>query len=369
MKEKKTLLIYVPSLMGGGAERAALNIANSFAHYGHRVYFVVATNQGVYWDLISDKVNVVRLGRSSAALGLGALRHQIEELRPDACLATLKSAVVSLLVCRAWLGARSPAVIMEQNVFTPPETLSGRIYKRLQQKLYPKADMLIANSSDTLQSLADASIEAPESTALVGNPVFSMEIVDRSKEDVAHRWFEDRGDRLFIAIGRLVPQKGFDYLLDAISKLKERGFEARCIILGEGPLREELTEQARRLGILDQVDMPGFVNNPYAFLRRADAFVLSSRWEGFGNVIVEALAMDTPVVSARCPGGPVEILDNGRWGRLVEPDDPEALAIGMAAELVCPEGEKLSGRAAQYDIDAVGMAYLEALERLPAPEY
>ena len=150
-------------------------------------------------------------------------------------------------------------------------------------------------------------------------------------------------------------QKDFPTLLIAFSRLVKHR-HARLIVLGKGPLLPELLALARKLGIPGHVDFPGFVENPYAYLARARLFVLSSRHEGIGNVLVEAMACGCPVVSTDCPFGPSEILEGGRWGELVPVGDPVALAEAMIRTMDAPpKRETLRNRASFFSLGrAVG---------------
>jgi glycosyltransferase involved in cell wall biosynthesis len=164
-----------------------------------------------------------------------------------------------------------------------------------------------------------------------------------------------------VAAGRLVAQKGFDTLLRAFRRLRDAR-PARLVVLGEGPLRGELSALRDRLGLGDDVDFPGFVTNPYAVFARSACFALSSRFEGFGNVLVEAMACGTPVVTTRCPSGPPEIVTDGVDGLLVPVDDDAALAAAVGRVLADPAvAGALSRagrvRAADFAADRVAGAY------------
>ena len=159
-------------------------------------------------------------------------------------------------------------------------------------------------------------------------------------------------------MGTLKEQKDHRTLIRAFARLS-RDFNAKLTILGEGPLRAGLESLIAELGLQSRVSMPGFVVDPYPWLRSADLFVLSSQYEGFGNVIVEALECGVPVVSTDCPSGPAEILENGRYGRLVPVDDVVALATAMSASLAeLHDREKLMKRATAFSVRNISDQYL-----------
>src|SRR5699024_364664 len=137
-------------------------------------------------------------------------------------------------------------------------------------------------------------------------------------------WFRQGSDPVILAIGRLTYQKGFDILIEAFRKISKK-YSMKLIILGEGEQRQELELLINKYALGDRISLQGFVDNPYRYMKRAAIFVLPSRWEGFPNVLVEAMACGVPVVATTCPGGSIEILENGKWGELVEPGDSDAL--------------------------------------------
>ena len=167
----------------------------------------------------------------------------------------------------------------------------------------------------------------------IPNPVIDAQFYQRAKCKAEHSWFHAKDIKVILAVGRLHRQKGFDILLEAFSRVYSKRQDVRLLILGEGPERPSLEQQRDTLGLQEVVDMPGFVANPLPYMANADLFVFSSRWEGLGNVLIEALACGVKVVATDCPSGSREILENGRYGELVPPDDPEALAVAMMRAL------------------------------------
>jgi glycosyltransferase involved in cell wall biosynthesis len=197
---------------------------------------------------------------------------------------------------------------------------------------YTRADVVVATSAGVADDLARA-IQMPRSRIVViYNPVVTPSMIKKSWESVDHAWITGGSCPVIIATGRLTKQKDFPTLIRAFARLREQQ-SARLIILGEGEDRERLQDLAAELRVEANIDFPGFVSNPYAYMRRASVFVLSSRWEGFGNVVAEALACGTPVVSTDCPSGPAEILEGGRWGRLVPVGDSASLSEAMVLAL------------------------------------
>jgi glycosyltransferase involved in cell wall biosynthesis len=163
-----------------------------------------------------------------------------------------------------------------------------------------------------------------------------------------------------LGVGRLTAQKDFPSLIRAFAKVRAQK-PCRLVILGEGELRGELEALVASLDLSADVALPGFTDNPFAWMRQSSLFVLSSAWEGFGNVLVEAMACGTPVVSTNCPSGPAEILENGRWGRLVPVGDVDALADAMLATLAETTHADVATRAQDFGVEQAVAGYLGLL--------
>jgi len=198
--------------------------------------------------------------------------------------------------------------------------------------LAPVAAGWVSVSAGVADDLSQTCGIPRERVSVIYNPVIDASFAGRVAEDDHHRWLGDGKGPVFVTVGRLVEQKDHGTLLEALAIVR-REKPARLLILGTGPLREAIEAQARALGIADAVDFLGFRKNPLPLVRQSDALILSSRYEGFGNVVAEALGCGTPVVSTDCPYGPSEILDDGRYGALVPVGDAQALAREMATDL------------------------------------
>ena len=202
--------------------------------------------------------------------------------------------------------------------------------------LLPDADWVHSVSQGVANDLLSKTKINKKKMAVIYNPVFSEAIYARAKQRSEHPWFWQRDERkMLISVGRLQPEKDHMTLLRAFHIVLQQ-YNARLVILGEGPGRPMLEALAKELGVWEQVAMPGFVANPFSFLARSDIFILSSRYESFGNVLVEAMACGCPVVSTDCPHGPREILQDGRYGPLVPPGKPKQLAEAIVATLAQP---------------------------------
>jgi glycosyltransferase involved in cell wall biosynthesis len=228
------------------------------------------------------------------------------------------------------------------------------------RQTYHRADGVIAISCGVADDLA-AAIDMPrDHIQVIYNPAFLPNVIENSKLALLHPWFAPHEPPVILAAGRLTAAKDFSTLIRAFARLHSVR-AARLVILGEGEQRDKLEVLLKELDLASDVALPGFVDNPFAWMRRSALFVLSSAWEGFGNVLVEAMACGLPVVSTDCPSGPAEILENGRWGRLVPVGDVEALAAAMCATLDESEHPNVAARAAMFHSETAVEKYLKVL--------
>jgi glycosyltransferase involved in cell wall biosynthesis len=203
----------------------------------------------------------------------------------------------------------------------------------------------------------------PERVHVVYNPVVTDDIFDLARESVAHPWLAAKELPVILGVGRLEAQKDFTTLIHAFAIVR-RERPCRLLILGEGNERPLLEATVHEVGLSTDVQLLGFVENPYAVMARSDVFVLSSRWEGFGNVLVEAMATGCSLVATDCPSGPREILQDGRLGPLVPPGDPAAMAAAILHSLQNPvDREALVTAARAFTAAACADGYLDVIDR------
>ena len=225
---------------------------------------------------------------------------------------------------------------------------------------YPGAAAITAVSKGVAEDLAETIGIPRDRIDVIHNPVVTPELIARAAEPIEHEWFAPGSPPVVLAVGRLSPQKDYPTLLQAFAKARKRR-PAKLLILGEGPLRPELEATIEELGIGPDVRLPGFVENPWAFMRQCAVYAMSSRWEGLPTVLIEALASGARIVSTDCPSGPREILDGGRYGRLVPVGDVAALARVLAEAL--DDDSPLPGPEcwSPYELDTVVEQYRRVL--------
>ena len=358
------IALFVPSLHGGGAERVILDIATELANRGVPVDLVLVKAEGHYLDLVPKGVRLIDLNSHRAAASLLKLVRYIRREQPIALLSTLTQASVIALVAKLLLGGRLRIVTRIANTYS--EELATGTFKhrqalRLLKALFPVADGIVAVSQGVADDLIELHPAIASRVTTIYNPVARAEIVKQSVAPVNHTWFETDNAPVVLSVGRLAKVKDHATLLRAFAEVL-RSRQARLLILGEGPEHENLLALAVLLGVSQQVDLPGFKVNPFAYMSKARVFALSSRYEGFPNVLVQAMACGTPVVSTDCRSGPREILEDGKWGRLVPVGDWHSMAEAIIDTLDNPvPSNRLISRASVYSADASIDRYLEVL--------
>ena len=332
-----SISIVLHDLRGGGAEKMMVRLANQLAINGDDVELVLLTKGGVNTKYVTSAVTLSELNATRTLAALAPLRRHLKQRQPDAILAVLTHVnVLTALACLS-LGWLNRLTVSERNTFSLDKQLNPSRFIRLAYALAPVIYRLLPNpviavSQGVGQDLIDCSVLRDEDVVTAPNPVITAETENAARQPASHPWLVDKTARVVVSVGRLAYQKGFDMLLDAFAKVTTT-VDARLIIFGEGELRDELQQQISQLGISDIVDLAGYTDNPIAEVRQADLFVLSSRFEGSPNGLVEAMSVGTPVVAFDCPHGPFEILKGGELAPLIEYKNVAALTSAMKTEL------------------------------------
>jgi glycosyltransferase involved in cell wall biosynthesis len=357
------IAIFAPSMSGGGAERILAVLANGFASRGFRVDLLLARAKGPYLEQLSAKVHVIDLGKEGVASCLIPLVHYLRQDRPNALLSFMSHTNVIALLARRLARSSARLVISERssyrgmvlNVRTPKQ----RLIRALMRLTYKMADAIIVVADEIADELHE-DLGVPLSMIhSVLNPVVNSELQNLAETRPNHEAF-DGEQPVILAAGRLSPEKDFATLLRAFSIIRRHN-KAKLVIIGEGEERSRLGQLARQLGVDDNLYLPGFQANPFSFMRAASVFVLSSRFEGMPSVLVQAMACGTPVVATDCPTGPRQILERGRWGRLVPVGDHRALAVAIETTLSSKRLPAVRKRALDFDEDTGVRNYLHVL--------
>jgi glycosyltransferase involved in cell wall biosynthesis len=360
----KRIAIYLPSLIGGGAERVMVNIARGFAERDFKVDLVLAKKEGPCLAHVPESVRIVDLGGVRVLRSVPALASYLRRERPPVLLSALDHSNLAALWARSLCGASTRMILTLHNTIPPASSPKVRIFNefifRAQRAALRPGDQVVAVSSGVAESYVEHTALRDVPIEVIYNPVVSDELYKKAEEPLKE-WIAPEGP-YFIGIGRLHEQKDFPNLIAAFERVR-RQRQAKLVILGEGDLRTELEAMSAKLGLAEDVLMPGFISNPYPVLKGAKAFVLSSRREGLPTVLIEALALGVPVISTNCRSGPEEILMGGRFGKLVPVGDPEALADAMIK--ILDDEKQTAGREAirRFEQDWAVSEYIQLVQR------
>jgi len=341
------------------------HLIGEFARRGLSVDLLRIRNHGPYFDPPGDSVAVVSLGAAHINSSLVPLVRYLRRARPKALLCDKDR------VNRIALWARHIARVPTRVAVRIGTTVSVQLATRSpwvrwwqlfsMRRFYPWADAVIFPSDGAASDFAALTGFSPKRLHAIPNAVVDPELSRLSQEAPEHPWLAGKGPPLILGAGELCARKDFATLIRAFARGQARR-PSRLMILGEGRQRRNLEGLAQALGVGDKVALPGFVTNPYAYMARAMVFVLSSLWEGSPNVVVEAMAVGTPVVCTDCPSGPREILKGGTYGPLVSVGNYEALARAIEETLEHPpDPAVLKEAAARYNVVTSASRYLEVL--------
>lgn len=326
-KNKKAKVSFlIPTLEGGGAERVFLTLANGLAERGFIVNLVVLDARGPYLSEVSSKVNLIML-HCKIRQGFFKLAQHIKVYKPDFLVSALEHTNILAIVVGK-LFKLNTKIIISERVFKHKlayKSISHFIFFRIFSKLtYPLSDHIIAVSKDLKDIILKNYKIKPEKVSVLYNPISGFQkkyTNDNKKLLIDYKPY-------ILAAGRLTHQKGFLNLVHAFSEISNV-IKHNLIIIGEGEDRDKIETEIKLKNLEGRVILPGFIENIYSIMSNAELFVLSSFYEGFPNVLIQAMYAGLPIVATNCPTGPSEILENGKWGELVEISDTSALASGI----------------------------------------
>lgn len=364
MGGSSTIAMYLPSMEGGGTEMVFALLTHAFIDRGYRVTLVLNRREGPALERVHPAAKIHDLDAARGLTALPRLAHFLRRERPAALLSGLD---VSNVIA-VW--ARSIARVPTRSVVSVHALLSAQIERentwqyrllpRLLPHTYARCDAVVAVSEAVAKDLVSLTGLARTRITRIYNPL-PVAIAHQARAPLMDPWCDSSPSPMILAVGRLAAEKDFVTLLRAFAMLLQRR-AARLMILGEGPERGRLEGLVQSLGLESAVRMPGHIANPYPYMSKAALLVLSSVFEGFGLVLLEALACGTPVVSTDCRGGPAEILAGGAYGRLVPVGDPSTMAKAIEESLDArPPPHVLIERAKEFDLDTIAEQYLAVL--------
>lgn len=359
------IAFFLPHLAGGGAERVAINLAEEYCKRGAEVIFVLARAEGALMGKLPRGTGMVDLKSSRVLTALPMLVRYLRREHPDAIYAAPNHTHAVLLLAKILSGSATRVILHVGNhvstVQKKSDKFQERFYPSLLRLMQRYADAIIAVSEGVASDLERVAHLPPGKVRVIYNPIYHAELEELMQHRVDHPWFGEGQLPVILAAGRLVEQKDYPTLMRAFASLRQSR-AAHLVILGEGKLLPQLQTLSTRLTIAGDVYFAGFDPNPYKYMARCSVFVLSSEWEGFANVVVEALLCGAQVVSTDCNSGPAEILAGGQYGRLVPVGDSAALVTAIVEALDHPlPKEALRQRGRSFTVNAAAEQYLEAV--------
>ena len=355
--------ISIASFGDGGAERMMVNLARGLSEKKLIVDFLISHSKGPFLATLPQAVRIVELGTAHPRQIHQPLVAYFRERPPKVYIAAKSSGQEALRIPR---DLRRDTQLVVRVGTTVSQRVAGRNPIKRFKSFYelrtycPKVDMVIAVSQGVAADVSQITGIDQNQIRVLPNPVITPELFGLAQKPVDHPWFHDKKAPVILGAGGFRRQKNFTLLVRAFTLVRQNR-PARLVILGEGRQRRRLNQLAEALNVNEDVSLPGFSDNPYAYMRNADVFVLSSLWEGSPNVLKEALAVGTPVVSTDCRSGPSEILKDGLFGALVPTDDPEAMARAIIDTLDSPiDAQTLQSAVRQYTIESSATEYCKA---------
>jgi len=369
----KTIAIFIPNANYGGAQKVIINLIQEFSKQDISIDLLLGKAEGIYFNQIPKTINIVDLDSSRLIKTLPKLIDYLKKNKPDVLMSTPAVANVIAAIAQKISGI-STKLILREAIHYSTETANVSFKKqptfwialRLVPLLYPWADKIIAVNPKVAEDIAKVTNISSDKIYPINNPTITLNVLEKSKEPIQESWFQEINrdkNYIILGVGRLANQKDFPTLIKGFAMMRKQ-YQAKLIILGEGENRYQLESLISDLNLTTDVIMPGFVSNPYAYMAKASVFVLSSVWEGSPNTLIEAMACGTPVVSTDCLSGPREILENGKYGKLVKVRDYEALADAIIQTLTSENNRDfLRERAKDFSVSDIAQEYLQVLLR------
>jgi glycosyltransferase involved in cell wall biosynthesis len=358
------ILFYIPNFRPGGAERVMINVLNKLFDRGYSVALLVGKRVGPLERLLDSEIPVFELGYDSAKFAWIPLWTFLRKNNPDLLISTLGASVSAALVKSIYKGSfkmisrLGNTIGAEKKLYSNP--LKRNLFISLNKMIANASDRIVVQSESMRKDFIEETNTSPQKISLIYNPIDAHLIEKMAEKDT--ETFD------LLAIGRLLPQKDYPMMLSALEILIQSGFKLKLGILGTGELQPELENMIMAKGLEEYVQFLGFQTNPYAFLSRAKLLLSSSRYEGFSNVILESLALGTPVIATDCPGGNAEVIKDGFNGYLCEVGNPKDMAekIIMALENI-ENFDKYAIQMethARFSIEKITDQYIQVMENV-----
>jgi glycosyltransferase involved in cell wall biosynthesis len=353
----------------GGAEQVVLNLAQGFVERGIKPNLVLLQASGAFVSRICPDVHIVDLSIRSeqshrSLRKLFALIRYLKREQPTIFFAVSDTENIAMWAKRIAGVKTSVLNVLQVPVSMPLKWVSNNFKRYLIQNSYRWVDGVVACSQGVADDLIHTTGVSLDKVHVIYNPIVIDHILAKAQEPIQHPWFTSDAPPVILGIGRLVKQKDFPTLIRAFFQVRQQK-QAKLIILGEGEQRCELEALIEELGLKNDVDLPGFQCNPHTYMAKSSLFVLSSRYEGAPNVLLEALEIGIQVVSTDCNSGPADILECGKYGRLTPLNDPQSLADAILEALTHPIASNILQKCAtSFSLPKIVDQYLEIANHL-----
>jgi glycosyltransferase involved in cell wall biosynthesis len=363
--DQSHIAVFVATSGHSGVDRLVRHLVPAIARRNYVVDVLKVRKHGPHFDDIPHSVNIVDMGASHVYSSIPAVIRYLKDIHPVAVLSDKDRVNRTALLAKCLAHVRTRLILSSGTTISIDLASRGAFERRLQRfsmkYLYPYADNVIVTSKGVADDMAAYTGLSRDRIEVVPCPVIPEALFHRQLPPPEHPWFFPGEPPVILGAGELCERKDFGTLIKAFAKVRENR-KCRLIILGKGKQEEALIKLAHALRVGNDVDLAGFKVDIYSYMAHASLFAFTSRWEGLGFVLIEALAVGTPVVSTDCPSGPREILADGRYGPLVPVGDAESLAQAIKKTLERPLPPELLQEAARpYEIERSTSSYLQAM--------
>lgn len=359
------IAIFAQTLNFGGSTRVLLTLAKGFVQHGYDVDLLFVSATGKMVAEVPQEVNLIDFQKKRTLSTVPDLIRYLRNNSPDAFYCHVSHTGLMTIIAKMFSLSNTKVFITVHNTESKASQELHWIKQwgmsMLMCILFPMASQIIAVSQGVAEDIQSYARISGNNVKVIYNPIVTKKLKVDMQKSSNHPWLIHKSKPVVITAARLIHQKDLQSLIVAFKQVLE-SLDAHLIIVGEGGLRETLIDLTKELAIESHVDFAGYTDNPYSYMKNADLYVLSSRFEGFGNVLVEALACGCPVVSTDCPSGPREILNDGEYGKLVPVNDPDALSTAIIESLSEDhDTPKLQERAEYFSEDRIVGEYLALL--------
>lgn len=354
------ILVVCPNLKFGGAEKNTVNLVNSLYENDLDVSVVLLKKEGELLEDLNPKIKIFALNKSRSRYAFPDFLKLLKSSEADVVLSMIRESSLMTSLSLSFLKKKPFFIIREACHFEE----KGSFYARVVSYLYSKSDLFISNSQSSLKTFIDAKIIGKVPAKVIYNPVISENFYETLNTKVNHRWLDNKDIKCFVTGGRLEKTKNIDQVIKSFRLLSSKNASYRLLILGEGSERKALQNLTKDLNLVEKIEFMGFTKFPAAFIANSDLFIMASDNEGFGNMLVEAMACGVKVL-ARNSGGPVEILENGNIGILKELKNEIDLAYEMEEALKADMNIiSLENRAKDFSVSKIIKEYIEIFKEI-----